>query len=239
MHFIRSVAIAATLLTLPSVVFFASASTPAATSAIAAKVGEIKGLIADDTKKMPHLVKFLEDPKHWTGFLDSLHTTDKAGTSKLVEEVAKVLKPATGGKIAYKSGKSVVALDTAIRDLEAFTFDPAVDTDVNAFKPDKFVEQIATTLNAYKTAIATDADVNFDPHPAIDDLAKPLADCFSKLDDTKFTGDKLELLKKLKMAVDNKDYEDSNLIWYILGGVLLLAIVAGIVIYVVLQRRNK
>jgi len=250
MHFIRSIAVAAAILSVPSVVFFASAADPApaeGASEVATFVDNIHTLVTEETKQYKYLVKLMKDKKYWDGLLKELHTLDWEGTKALVAEVRKILTPATGGTIVEGGDYN----DTAARPFKTelaklVAVDPdTVFADANTaattFKPKEFVENVSKTLVEYSKAIAlaTPAGI-FTTKPAVSELAGPLAKCFTKLKADQFKDAKKQLYDDLMKTVnENKDYEDSNLIWYILGGVLLLAIVAGIVIYVVLQRRNK
>lgn len=251
MHFIRSIAVAAAILSVPSVVFFASAAAAPAEGAseIATPVGDVHALVTDETKQFKYLVKLMKDKKYWDGLLKELHVLDWEGTKALVTEVQLILAPKSGSRIEPGGDindalanpfNAALKKVTDVKPAVTFATADSAKTGTDAFKPKEFVEDVSKTLVEYSKAIAITTKTIFATKPAVSDLADPLAKCFGKLKADKYTGDKKQLFDDLMKTVnENKDYEDSNLIWYILGGVLLLAIVAGIVIYVVLQRRNK
>jgi hypothetical protein len=283
MHFIRSFAIFATILILPSVVFGSldpkkdakvegepgkvepkegkvepkegekkeGDKPPAKESPVKEHVVAIDALVTAEDKKIKSMVELLSDDANWK-VCETFPTMHLAGTKELVAEVNKILTPkedATTIKLA--TGKPN---PEAIKKLTDKLPKPEVFTDattVKAFVPADYVKLILDILTAYAAARKADGEVAeakdkvFATAPAVDELAKPLADTLDKIGDDKFTTDEQKaFLKKRKNASQNKPLDStSRPMWHYLALiVVILAIVgaigAAVYFLVVKPRKN-
>jgi hypothetical protein len=267
MHFIRSIAIFATILILPSVVF---ASKTEETKTDVPKTDVPKTDVpktdvpkTDETKNSPvktfvdaidalvtnkqhkDLVADLGTEAQWNSYYAQLHVIDLAGTKELVAEVNKIITPleADTAKIQLVQGAKLSdELNAHIAQLPKPDTFASVDA-VKAFNPVTYVQSVHDILVKYDATVKADTEGKvFKKKPSVDDLAGDLAGAFDKLTEAAFKSeDQKAFLAKLKKSAKGGaagGWEMWQIALIIIASAAVVIGIAVAVYFLVVKRKN-
>jgi len=254
MHFLRSVAIVATVLTFGSVVM--ATKTPKEVPKEGAKPAADESLIAAHAKTMHELISsdkrygkvydLLKKKTYWESLVTLKDGAAAAELNKVFTAInTGLLTLSAEGDKTATAGKETTELAAAVKTVSKTGADIVGGGDPKDFNAVKYVEDITTIftkLNALKTNATTNKTVK--DVKSVDDLAKILLDALNLVDTKDLVGDHKTNVDAIKAAIAagyTTSDDDGMPLWQIIliiVAVIALIVIIGLVIYFVVLKRK-